>query len=170
MATGIIPPVPPRIRTTAILVIAGMCFGAAAGEVSFFVPEDHEKFPVIDSLYRLMTSLESAAMKFEPKLIADKEVRDDTYDVKAQYSEYLLEHHLRDTTAVIEYCCAARVYLQVAMAYFQEMMSTQEGNSKASCFSLFRKSRTQYAAMNDVVMRYREYVPADDSQEASEGK
>ncbi|MBD3392743.1 MAG: hypothetical protein GF418_11635 [Chitinivibrionales bacterium] len=74
--------------------------------------------------------------------------------MKAQYCEHLLEDRLQDTTAVVNYCRHARAYLETLMNYFRELMPTQEGNMRARCFSLYRRTRIEYSAMNDVTVHY----------------
>jgi hypothetical protein len=144
------PNLAPFSGTILFAVLVSLLYG---GEVSFIVPEDHEMFGLIDSLYAVMLQQEGIVEQLGRKLIKDKSVLNDTYDVKAQYCEYLLKNGLRDSKSVYAYCSRARDYLEVKMTYFRQLMSTQEGNSRAQCFSLYRKVRTEYAAMNELVVR-----------------
>ncbi len=139
---------------TAWLAAVTLFAPVSADEVEIFVPEGHEKFALVDSLNTQVLALEQKVEALEAKLITDKKVRQDNFNVKAQYCEYLLQHRLRDTTSVLRYCKASRKYLETRMNYFRELMSTQEGNARATCFSLYRKTRTEYSAMNDVALRH----------------
>jgi hypothetical protein len=137
-----------------VLIIA---FALRGGEIAFTVPEDHEEFGLIDSLYSVMLAQEAKVEQLGRKLIKDKSVLNDTYDVKAQYCEYLLKHGLGNAKSVYNYCTCARDYLEVKMTYFRHLLSTQEGNNRASCFSLYRKVRTEYAAMNELAVRLTDF-------------
>ena len=106
-----------------------------------------------------MAAQEKEVQRLEAGLIKDKSVKEDSYTVKAQYCEHLLKYGLRDTASVLEYCKAARNYLKTRMEYFRELMSTQEDNARAQCFSLYRTSRNEYSAMNDVALGH---LPPDE--------
>ncbi len=125
-----------------------------AKQVSFFVPEDHEKYDLIDSLFNLMVSLDHEFIKIENNLIRDKAIRLDELVVKEKYFKHQLKYNLSTTDNVLEYCKALRDLDEVKMHYFNELLSTLEGDIRAKCFILWKNARTELSQIIDIIQRF----------------
>ncbi len=124
-----------------------------ARQVSFFVPEDHEKYALIDSLFQLMDSTDRVVIKIENNLIKNKAIRHDEIQVKGQYLQYLLKHNLSTHEKVLEYCNAFKNHNNVKMHYFNELLSTLKGDVRSKCFILWKNARAELAQIEDILRK-----------------
>ncbi len=126
---------------------------SSARQVSFFVPEDHEKYALIDSLFQLMDSTDRAVIKIENRLIRDKNVRHDDLNVKGQYLQYLLKNKLSTPEKVLEYCNTLKNHNDVKMHYFNELLSTLKGDIRSKCFILWKNTRAELSQITEILQK-----------------
>ncbi len=120
-----------------------------AEEVSFFVPEDHEKFPKIDSLYTLLEEKRAAVIAAEPTIIPDESVRNDEMEIKKRYFNHLLKTKSCDSSKVLNFCKDLESLYETKMNYFNTLLSALEGDVRAKCFIFWRSAREEYAQIRD---------------------
>ncbi len=137
-----------------ILILFLIVLNTTGKQISFFIPEDHEKYGLIDSLYVLMDSSSHVVIKLENRLIKDKAIRHDKLTVKEQYFNYLLKHKLSTNEKILEYCKAVKYHNNVKMNYFNELLSALEGDIRAKCFILWKNARTELAQISDIVHKF----------------
>jgi hypothetical protein len=143
-------------RTIAALFLGcvGLSIPAQAGTVSFFVPESHEKYVLIDSLFTALSAHEGTLQQLETRTIKRKDIRAGELEEKAQYLEYALQNRLADSTLVRSYCAALQQCQNDRMRYLDELLSVLEGDNRAQCFVLWRKCRDMLALANEMVSKY----------------
>ena len=141
-----------------IVVFAPLIFGS--GKVSFDVPTDHEKFPLIDSLYNSITRLDETVKKMERQIVKNKSVlAARKFAAKEKYFDFLLEEKAVNSKRIIKLCELMKELYQVQMTYFQEMLPLQKDNLRSKCFALFRHARDNYAAAQNAIFKYSpEYI------------
>ncbi len=123
-------------------------------QISFFVPEDHEKYDLIDSLYSRMDSLDCAFTKIENNVIRDKTIRSEELVVKEQYLKHQLKYNLATKEHVLEYCTAFKIFMEARMNYFNELLSTLKGDIRSKCFILWKNSRTELAQITEILQKF----------------
>lgn len=127
-----------------------------AGEITFHVPPEHEKFALVDSLFTAMNETEKKKKTLERKIfVRDKSIIKEKMSVKAKYFDYLLEHKLMDATKVYDFTIFLKDYYELKMTYFHELLSTQEGDIRSKCFLLWKRARQEFTEVNDIVLKYK---------------
>ncbi len=137
--------------TAAIFFICVFFLNSFADEVSFYVPEDHEKYSVIDSFYQQIETTKQTMVKMEGSLIKDKAVREDVWEMKKRYLNYLLENNIRDTAVVLDYCNIVQNHYDTKKQYFKLLLSALEGDIRAKCFIFWKSAREQYSQIQNYV-------------------
>ena len=145
-----------------VFIISGLMLQNATGdEVSFYVPEDHEKYGLLDSLYTQIDATKQVMVQLEKKLIRDKMVREDDLTVKGQYFDYLLKQKQSTIDKVLEFCNTVKNHYSLQENYFSELLSILEDDSRAKCFIFLKNARTELGKINTIIAKY-------DSQEEKE--
>lgn len=110
--------------------------------ISFFISEDHELFPKVDSLYRSMNSIENEYLSLEKQVIRDASVRNDKINVKGEYLNFALDNNIIDTETIKNYCKSLNGMLCAKEAYFSTLLSALEGDERALCFNFIKKIKS----------------------------
>ncbi len=127
---------------------------STADEVSFYVPEDHEQYSLLDSLYTQIDATKQVMVQLENKLIRDKAVREDDLTVKGQYFDYLLKHKQSTIDKILEFCYSVKNHYGLQENYFTELLSILEDDSRAKCFIFLRNARTELGKINTIIAKY----------------
>lgn len=125
-----------------------------AGEVSFFIPEGHEKAPLIDSLYNAFMQLDQMTKKMEQTLITNKTVLRKDFKAKLEYLDALVKRKLVNQAKFIKYLSIAKDCYNTKTAYFNELRSVVDDDNKANCVAMWRKARDDFAAATMMSLRY----------------
>lgn len=140
-----------RVSIVFLSIICGFIFTTFSEEVSFYIPEDHEKFQLIDSLYQLIDKTKKSVVEKEATFIKEEEVREDAWEIKKRYCNYLLENNIKDTAAVIGYYKIALNHYEIKKQYFKTLLSALEGDIRAKCFIFWKSSREEYAKIRGYI-------------------
>jgi len=146
------------ITFLSILIYTPFILGS--GKVTFDVPTDHEKFPLIDSLYNSIITLDNTVKKLERQIVKNKEVlATRKFAVKEEYFDILLKKKIVSKKRIIILCERMKACYHAQMIYFQELLPLQKDNLRAKCFALFRQARDNYAAAQNAILKYSpEYI------------
>lgn len=141
------------------LIIAFLIFGlflknSTGDEVSFYIPEDHEKYALFDSLYQQIDSTRQVFLRLEKKLIRDNAVREDDLAVKGQYFDYLLKNNLSTIDKILEYCNTVKKHYDLQVNYFSELLSTLEDDTRAKCFIFLKSARKKLGSISAILEKY----------------
>jgi hypothetical protein len=140
-----------KVAAGLLLFLSLFIQNSTAEEISFYVPEDHEKYQFIDSLYQLIDTTKQIIIQKEAGLIKEKSVREDVWEIKKRYLNYLLEHKVRDTAAVLGYCTAIQTHFEIKKQYFKELLSALEGDIRAKCFIFWKSARKEYSQIRNYI-------------------
>lgn len=137
------------------LVIAFSIAFPSYGSVSFDIPEDHEDFPFLDSLYTEIVTLKKVITRNEKKLITDPLIaRQKKFFAKEQYFDMMLESQLVNREELLEFYSTLQRYYETRMVYFDTLLSIVEGDDRAPCFSLYKQARDNFGAIQQAILKY----------------
>ena len=139
-----------------ILIIVALSHLAYAGQISFYVPQEHEKFTTIDSLYNYMDSLAGAFVRTENKLIRDRDkgIRTESLGIKEQYFQHQLKYKQCTSAQILNYCKLLRELITVKTHYFNELLSALVDDKRVKCFLLLKATRAELSQINDIIQRF----------------
>lgn len=148
-----------HLKTCRSLIIALITSGlfvlhATGDDVSFYVPEDHEKYGLLDSLYTQIEASKQVMEQLENRLIRDKAIREDDLTVKGQYFDYLLKQKKSTLDKILEFCYSVKNHYSLQENYFTELLSILEDDSRAKCFIFLRNARTELGKINIIIAKY----------------
>ena len=136
-------------------IISGVLLKESKGdEVSFYVPEEHAKYGLLDSLYTQINATKQIMVQLEKKLIRDKAVREDDLTVKGQYFDYLLKQKQSTLDKVLEFCNTVKNHYSLQENYFTELLSILKDDSRAKCFIFLKNARTELGKINTIIAKY----------------
>lgn len=127
--------------------------GIGCTQISFFVPQDHENFTVIDSLHNRMQILKLQVEKLETRLI-DEDIRAEPLGVKEQYFRHQLKYNQVTTDNILEYFQALRGLNDVKINYFNKLLSALNGDLRAKCFILLKNTRVTLLQITGIIQRF----------------
>jgi hypothetical protein len=144
------------------MILSGLFIKKSTGkEVSFFVPEDHEKYAYFDSLYREIESTGQKASQLEKRVILEKGLLGSNMTVKGQYFDHLLQNKLCDTLRILKYCKAAKKNYEVKELYFDNLLTIMKGDDRANCFLYLKHARGELAKVTSIIYKYTAQNDAD---------
>ena len=136
-------------------IISGLFLKTSTGdEVSFYVPEDHEKYALLDSIYTQIDATKQVMVQLENKLIRDKAVREDDLTVKGQYFDYLLKLKKSTIEKILEFCHSVKNHYGLQENYFTELLLILKDDSRAKCFVFLKNARTEIGKINTIIAKY----------------
>ncbi len=123
-------------------------------EVLFFVPKEHEKYKIIDSLYNLMISAQGEVEKLEKKLIPKESIRLSDFADKDKFLKEQLKRNLTDTLKILNYYNNFKNYTEKKEKYFNELYPILKDVNKSKCFVILRKTRSELSIIDKAIDRY----------------
>ncbi len=123
-------------------------------EVTFYVPENHIKYSLIDSLYKVMDSMSLDVKELENRVIREDHVKGAKIAIKEKYFEHLLKYKISDTTKILTYCNTIKIYNEIREKYFNELLSAIDDNNRANCFLYLKHARNELSQINNIIYWY----------------
>ncbi|MBN1983828.1 MAG: hypothetical protein JW795_19995 [Chitinivibrionales bacterium] len=145
---------PMRLIAISLFFIGLIALKPYGGEKSFFVPEDHEKFPLIDSLYNEFIRFEETMKSIELRLISNTSIRNQQFVAKQRYVEALLQSSSCTREKAMEYFTTAKHCFEAKTRYFHELMSIVDEDTRPNCVALWKKARDNCAAATMACITY----------------
>jgi hypothetical protein len=134
--------------------IITMATVAGAEQVAFNIPDTHEKYPMLDSMFKASDTLDKKVNKLELKLIRLKAVRNSDLSAKIQYLDQQYKKKVLDTAAILTYYRAAQAYYQSCENYFSELLTVLQGEDIVRCNNMLRAVRTAKGVVMQTIMKY----------------
>lgn len=120
--------------------------------ISFVVPEDHEKLPLLDSLYNEITFLEKSVKTREQKFFRDPDiVSQKKFETKEPFYNQLFKMRPADKSKFLNLFDDLKRLYATQMNYFQELLSVLEGDDRVPCFALYRLARDNFGAIQRAI-------------------
>ena len=143
-----------KLSTPAVIIIISFVF-LSYGSVSFDIPEDHEDFPFLDSLYTQIVKLKKSVTLKEKKLITDPVIaRQKKFSAKEQYFDMLLESQMISRKELLAFYSKLQQYYETRMVYFNKLLSILKGDDRAPCFSLYKQARDNFGAIQQAILKH----------------
>jgi len=129
-----------------------------AGEISFFVPADHGKYELIDSLCNCLQTQELQIKQVEKGLIR-RDLWQDALNIKCQFLRHQLKYDqvLRDE--IINYFDLRYEHQNVKTHYLDVLLGALEGDIRAKCFILWKSSRDKELEIKQAILEFTETSP-----------
>ncbi len=148
--------------TLLIIILSGIVIQESIGkEVSFFVPEDHEKYAYFDSLFKVIESTGHKASRLEKGVILEKGLLGSNMQTKEQYFDHLLKNKLCDTAKILNYCEAAKINYEAKEQYFDNLLAIMKGDDRANCFLYLKHARGELSKVTIIIYKYTANNDAD---------
>lgn len=146
-------PIKLSVRVTIISVTLFAFTGY--GSVSFEVPEDHEDFPFLDSLYTQIVRQDRIVKQKEKKYLKDPLVlRQKKFAVKEEYFNALVSSKTITKKTLLSFYAQLETYYKTRRIYFEKLLSILKGDDRAPCFALYKQARDNYADVQRAILKY----------------
>jgi hypothetical protein len=134
--------------------VAAFVFITNAEQVAFDIPANHEKSPMLDSMFRASDTLDKKVNKIELRLIKVKTIRNGNLNAKVQYLDQQYKKKVLDTAAILNYYRAAQAYYQSCENYFTELLTVLQGSDVVRCNNMLRAVRTAKGVVMETIMKF----------------
>jgi len=136
-----------------LLLIFSITFLTNAS-VSFDIPEDHEDFPYLDSLYTQIVRLQKIVTQKDKIYLTDPFVRrQKKFAAKEEYYELLVESQTLTTKTLLKFYTTLKQYYQSRLLYFEKLLSILPADDRAPCFALYRQARDNFGAVQHAILK-----------------
>ena len=143
-----------KLFIPALIIIYSFAFFSYSS-VSFDIPEDHEDFPFLDSLYTQIVKLKKNVSQKEKKLITDPVIaRQKKFSAREQYFDMLLESQMMTRKELLAFYSKLQQYYETRMVYFEKLLSILKGDDRAPCFSLYKQARDNFGAIQQAILKH----------------
>jgi hypothetical protein len=145
-----------KIKSGLLVLLVGMV--GYAGEISFFVPADHEKYELIDSLCNYLQTLKLQIRQVESRLIR-RDLRTDRLTVKCQFLRHQLKYNLVSSDKIVSYFNLMYNRQTVKTRYLKHLLAALEGDIRSKCYILWKFSRDKEGEIKRYLEEFTETVP-----------
>ncbi len=137
-----------------LILIVSLTFIANAS-VSFNIPEDHEDFPYLDSLYTLIVKLQKIVTQKDKVYLPDPFVRrQKKFAAKEEYYDLLIASQTLTTESLLTFYNTLKQYYEARLLYFEKLLAILPADDRAPCFALYRQARDNFGAIQQAILKY----------------